>query len=597
LGAVQLGELALSEGVLVEVEAWARSATTIADSLGYARQRVSARSVLARALALRRDAAARRFADEAVSLADSLGDPEAQFEALQARALALEALGGDAAAAHLQAIDLLESWRGRLALGDLRFGVTEPRSSAYEGAVRTLTAAGRTQDAFLAAERARARLLLELMNERWSAVDADTGVAGLRQSLREREEARRSVSQRSLQAALARDVSSLVARLDSLELVDRELTAAARIRAPKLTTLSELRSALLSADRALLAVHWGDSAVYGWWVTHDAIRGRRLGRSDSLAAMVDFLRGAIERPGGPDWRTAARRAYDTFVQPLAPSTTSEVLVVADGPLSHIPVEVLVPSDHGEPWGATRIVTYLPSASIGVYLATMPRSTPWTREVLAIGNPSVRSGVGQARERPSTDTLPPPLPHAANEARSIRDLFRPLGADVLIGPAATLQRWLSRDPGRYRFLHFAAHARVSDRRPNDTHVVLAESRLGLAAIRRLRLRAELVTLSACESALGQRVHGEGVIGLPHAFLAAGARAAVVSLWRVEDRSTAAFMEQFYRALRGGQTPGHALAAVRRAHLAMGGGSDHPSRWAAFILVGQPATAVVTLPRPR
>jgi CHAT domain-containing protein len=157
--------------------------------------------------------------------------------------------------------------------------------------------------------------------------------------------------------------------------------------------------------------------------------------------------------------------------------------------------------------------------------------------------------------------------------------------VLIGKDATMKRWLARDPARYRFIHIAAHARVSDHRPELTHIVLADRGLHLSAIRRLRLQAELVTLSACETALGQRVHGEGVIGLPHAFLSAGARGTVVTLWRVEDGMAGEFMRDFYIAIHGGSTPAQALLDVRRRLLASET-NQHPSRWAAFVHVGAP-----------
>jgi CHAT domain-containing protein len=136
------------------------------------------------------------------------------------------------------------------------------------------------------------------------------------------------------------------------------------------------------------------------------------------------------------------------------------------------------------------------------------------------------------------------------------------------------------PTRYRYLHFAAHARVNDRRPDETHVALANGRLDLPAIRRLHLSAQLVTISACETALGPRVRGEGVIGLPHAFLSAGARSTLVTLWRVADRSTAEFMTDFYRALSTGQSPAAALLAVRRDWTS----TRHPASWAPFVLVG-------------
>lgn len=102
--------------------------------------------------------------------------------------------------------------------------------------------------------------------------------------------------------------------------------------------------------------------------------------------------------------------------------------------------------------------------------------------------------------------------------------------------------------------------------------------------RLSLNAELVTLSACETGLGRRVRGEGIIGLPHALLAAGARGVLVSLWRISDRSAADFMERSYSELQMGRPPAQALVHVRRTLIDDGAGASHPSRWAAFVLVG-------------
>lgn len=582
---LSLGELSLAEGKAVDADVSLRAALSLSDSLRYGRQRSGARAKLARAAIMRGDrAAATRWADEAVSIADSIGDVEGQFEALQSRGAVLEASGADASGAYLGAIDLLESARGRLALGDLRVGVAEPWASVYEGAVRSLVAEGRAEDAFIAAERARARVLLDVVAERGARVRADTRMEELRQRLREREEARRSMRQPELQAGAAREITALVTALDSLEVAERKLSVNARVRQSVPVTLREIRAGILTPARAIVAFYWGDSAVYGWWITQDQIRATRLGSADSLGAVVDFLRGAVERPtSGADWRVAARRTFDAVVAPMKPTGDEELLVIVDGPLAYVPLEVLIPEEGAEPWGATRLITYAPSASVAVHLGSASRPTAWKRAVLAVGNPTVNSQIAAGSERrPGNDPMAA-LPFAAEEARAIGTLFENDGADVLIGSKATMKRWLGRDPARYRFIHFAAHARVSDRHPEQTQLMLADRGLNLAAIRRLDLRAELVTLSACETALGQRVRGEGVIGLPHAFLSAGAHAVVVTLWRVEDKSAANFMREFYTALRDGRAPALALLEVRKRHLQRDS-NEHPSRWAAFVLVG-------------
>jgi CHAT domain-containing protein len=177
-----------------------------------------------------------------------------------------------------------------------------------------------------------------------------------------------------------------------------------------------------------------------------------------------------------------------------------------------------------------------------------------------------------------------LPWAEDEARAVHRLVAGPGGDLLLGRRATRERWLALDPSRYRYLHFAAHAVVDDERPDRTRLVLAGGNLALPDIRRLTLTAELATLSACETALGRGVRGEGVIGLPHAFLSAGARGVVVSLWRVGDRSTGEFMQEFYAELAAGRPPAEALRVVRRRWISNPPPHGSPAAWGAFVLVG-------------
>ena len=579
-----LGWLGLEADDLAAAEERLAGARSLADEHGYRRQQSGARAALAHAAARRGDGeAARRWAEEAIRLADALDDPEAQFEALEARAAAIEAAGGDAAAAYLEAIGLLESWRARLALGDLRMSVAEPRWSAYEGAIRVLLEAGRGAEAFEVAERARARLLLEIMSDRGASRAPGSQQQALLWRLRELYAESAASARPGRAAELDRQIKELQAALSALERAAQTRdgpSGAARYPSP--ASAVDVQSGLLGTGRALLAFFWGERDVYGWWITADEVHAARLGPADALAARIEFLRAAVEQPsGGPPWVPAARAAFEAFVAPLSPARAKEVFVIADGPLAHIPFEVLVSADGAEPLGAAIHIRYGPSASVLAALAKTRTPASWNRSILVVGNPLAGNHATPAAERQRTDSLSP-LPFAAAEARAIFELFRDDGAELLLGSDATLDAWRRLEPRRYRYLHFAAHARISSHQPAQTHLVLAGDHLDLAAIRELDLRSELVTLSACETAGGRRVRGEGIIGLSHAFLAAGARGAVVTLWRIDDAATAEFMGRFYGRLRSGDSPSQALLSARREQL--GADGSHPARWAPFVLVG-------------
>ena len=582
--AIGLATIDLAEGRLDEAGAILDSALAGAQRVrGLIRRRGSIRVHQASLALARRDlSTARTRVAQAAALGDSLDEPEFDFEVMRIQGALAEAEGrADAAEQYDRAIKFLESWRGRIALGDLRMSVAEVRLGVYEGAIRTLLRAQDAAAAFGIAERARARLLLEVMAERFYGDRA--GGAGRADSLRAR--LREASALRATGPAQAHSQldSAIAVLTDSLERAERE-DRGRGMRGTDATpvTASDVQRHLLTPQRGLLAYFWGDSAVYGWLVTSEGVRAARLGTADSLAALVDFLRNTIDRPSAADWTAPARRAYRAFVEPLGEIPHEELLVIPDGPLSYVPFEVFIARSDARPWAVDKTFIYGPSASVLLRLRMRDEAAQWSRQILAVGNPTSAGGSGH-EVRASRDSVLPVLPFAAEEVREIAGLFRGK-ADVLFGNRATTERWLSMRPTRYRYLHFAAHARVNDRQPDETHVALASGRLDLPAIRRLRLRAELVTISACETALGPRVRGEGVIGLPHAFLSAGARSTLVTLWRVADRSTARFMGDFYGGLAEGKSPASALAAVRRAWLADSTRVPHPASWAPFVLVG-------------
>jgi CHAT domain-containing protein len=186
-----------------------------------------------------------------------------------------------------------------------------------------------------------------------------------------------------------------------------------------------------------------------------------------------------------------------------------------------------------------------------------------------------------------------LLHSRNEAESIGRLFPPDQRRVLVGRNATEENIKSDAHLRdYEIMHFAVHGNVNETKPQYSALVLSapeasareDGFLHAYEISRLSIRASLVGLSACSTALGRNAGGEGLLGLAHAFLGAGARSVLASLWPVDDRSTAVLMTQFYRRIRlTGETRGEAL---RQAQLQSIGSLQfaHPYFWAGFSIFG-------------
>jgi len=165
----------------------------------------------------------------------------------------------------------------------------------------------------------------------------------------------------------------------------------------------------------------------------------------------------------------------------------------------------------------------------------------------------------------------------DEVRRVSEL---LGGVCYVEGEATRSLVLAEAP-KHCLVHLAAHGEARLDNPLFAHLSMADGHLDMADILTIQLDGALVTLSACETGRTAVVGGDELVGLSRGFLFAGASTLIQSLWRVDDTSTVALMEDFYTGLLAGQTPGAALRSAQRSCLASGA---HPYVWAPFQVVG-------------
>ena len=280
----------------------------------------------------------------------------------------------------------------------------------------------------------------------------------------------------------------------------------------------------------------------------------------------------------PAARRVGRTLFDGAVAQL-PSTITQLVVVADGAVHRVPIEAL-PLGTGQPLGERFDVSVVPSATVWLRLRASRVTRPAGR-CSSWRIPPSRTG------RPDGQLQLTALPGARREARSIA---RMLGAErqhAFEGAAASERAVKSTALSTFSIVHFAAHARADSAFPERSAVFLApgddheDGWLQPDEIAALDLRGRLVVLSACESADGSLVSGEGPLSLARAFFAGGASAVIATRWPLEDDDAAFVMERWYRALRTGQS---AAAALRQARREVREAGRPPEAWAGVVLLG-------------
>jgi CHAT domain-containing protein len=522
------------------------------------------------------------------------------------------------------AVDVVD--RQRIGMGADRRGTgafSREFTGYYHDCAEALAGEDRLEQAFAVVERSRARDLLTLLAERQVSLEET-----LSAELGERRE-RLNRRYDDLYERLAgggdeaggealRELEAL--RREQLDLeraIRAEDPRASSIQLPRTLTLEEALAAL-EPGTVLLAYSLGESSSR-LFVVGQAVGSRHLATAAvevelaALEALVLEMRDAVALRG--DYRVPARRLWDLLIAPAEPWLTGaeRLLVSAGGALANLPFAALV-----DPEGRFLVerlpVHFVSSMTVREELRRAAAAGDRDR-LAAFGDPTIgaenRSYRIESVVRSGFDLAP--LPESRREIEGIVTLF-PDRSEAFLGPAATESRFKAVAAGARR-LHVATHGYVDDRSPLDSGLVFSpeggdEGENGLLQtweiFEQLRLDADLVTLSACESALGREAAGEGIIGLSRALQYAGARSIVASLWKVADASTADLMIRFYRGLKDGLTKDEALRHAQLALLdrrepgtpersdaergvgglapARAADARHPYHWAAFQLIG-------------
>lgn len=476
---------------------------------------------------------------------------------------------------------------------------------------------GRPRDAFDVLEHGRARVLFDITYRERSDV-----LSRLPEALRRRLIAAEAAEALSLDAPVGTVDAEVVAQRERAEYdllsvradIDRSfpgvLTAGSQ--PPSVSNLQRL----LPVDHAILEYAADPHHLHAFLVKRDHFESWSVDiPNEDLAKRALEFRRTIESRSD-DVVAKSSTLYDTLIGGHASALrgVAVVTIIPDGVLRLIPFEALVTSS-GSPQPHYLIesdfeIAYGTSAAI-LAIKDRRQVAETSKGILIVGNPTFRPretansdvSFGTAEGKCNVLGLSE-LPGTEKEAESIASIFGVSDNNEAwaVGGNASIAKLRSLPLEDYRYIHFATHGLLCDRGPLQwTDPVLALSDadygpdrglFGVGDVSALHLNADLVTLSGCQTVLGQDVGGEGIVGLPHAFLRAGARSVVASLWSVDDDQTARFMSRFYGLLHDGADKRTALIAAKRA-MADGEANDsddqgnpldlrQPYFWAGFLL---------------
>ncbi len=557
--------------------------------------------------ALDQDARAADYYRRALELFEATDHRHGRILTLRGMALVERQRGQPALARrHLEvALAEIERLRTKPRSQTLRYSYFATKQSYYDAYVDLLMElhrrwpdAGHDAEALSASERARARSQLDALTE--SGTDLKRGAAP---ELLEREEILESEiasmevhRQQLLEAGGGRSLAAVERRLRSLFLEHDRLQAKIRIASPQYAALTQprpltaadIRRRVVDPDTILLEYHLGEQRSYLWAVTPGEVQSFELPARSSIENTAKraykLLSSGHLTASRVQTELTLEKLSRRLLRPVAGLLGEKrLLIVADGAVQYIPFAALpVPpaddEDTGEgtgseappPLGESHEIVSMPSASTLAVLRRQIEARRRPRGTVAVfadpvferQDPRFKEGSSDPSSSAVRGTPTPEarqydrLIYSRREADDILSLAPAEDTFAATGFEATRDVVMSSRLADFRFIHFATHGVLNTAHPELSRLVLSQldregrKRDGFVfayEIYNLELAADLVVLSACETALGVDIRGEGLLGLTQGFMYAGAASVRVSLWNVDDQATAERMAHFYRKL--------------------------------------------------
>lgn len=463
-----------------------------------------------------------------------------------------------------EAIDVIESQRSTINTEANKIGFVGNKQSVYHQLIAALYSENKHATAFEYVERSKARVLVDLLASNVNIASKGTGqeASSLLKDLENTESEGKTFDILSYSAdKIGERTARSIQIKEKIKTAEPELASLIAILPP---SLAEIRSSMGSNSTIVEYYSHGED-LFSFIMTKEEIKAVKID-GKGLAEDVEQFRKALQDQQSSSYLGLSQKLYCRLIKPIEHLLTGQKLVIVPhGVLHYIPFNALSSGDLFLIEKYT--ISYLPSASVLKFLKQ--REPSKAGKALILGNPELGD------EEYS-------LKYAEKEAVAVAKSFPT--AKVLLKKEAT-ESTFKKFAGQFNYIHLASHGLFASESPLNSGLLLAgdgenDGLLNVSDIYSLRLNAELISLSACETALGRINPGDDVVGLTRGFIYAGANSIMASLWQVDDMATAELMEMFYSLLKNTAKSD----ALRQAQLMVKRQYQHPYFWAAFQLTG-------------
>lgn len=593
----------------------------------------------------------KEYYSKALSIGQEIGQPNIIWEAYSGlgSVYTQQKKFNQAVDHYKKAVEVIEDIRSHLQLREYSSGFFKSKISIYENIVNLLydlhsvnTSEGYDKDCFYYAEKAKARAFLDDLQE----AKIDFGTIGLPKARQDEIEIlSRRISQiltnlnkfdlpKKKRAELLKQLEEAEDDLQGvIEIIKRENPDYTNMIYHEPYRLREIQNKLLDRRTGLIEYFVGKEGLFIFLVTWDDLYIYKM-PSDVSKSTRKLVNNYIKLLSSKDISSfdgeiASKKLYEKLILPVTDVLSKEIenlIIVPDRDLYYLPFETLIAEGRSQKAENRKKkskiqnlkskirflmedfkISYAPSASTLVNILEVEKKQRRQKDLLAIGDPVYDIGKKQFGEPIKADDIIReyylekrfnlyPLLFASKEIKSISKLIKK-GFRLTISQEKATEENVKKLPlADYKIIHFATHSFLDERVANRSALVLTldddPAEDGFFQVREIyntKLNADLVVLSACQTAKGKMEKGEGIQGLSRAFFCAGTKSVLASLWNINDKSTAEFMRHFYQYLAQGKTKQEALRLTKIKMLSSK--YNHPYYWAAFVLVGDAHSKIV------